>query len=66
MLLNLDKHRNDLVKLTYDLLKIWIAVSIISPFAIGNLNILNFFSYFLIALGLFLIALMIREGGKQL
>ncbi|MGB9612995.1 MAG: hypothetical protein ACPL4K_02300 [Candidatus Margulisiibacteriota bacterium] len=61
---DLDSHREDFVKLSYDLLKIWITLAIITPALTGKTTLVGAISSFLISLGLFLIAIILRQGGE--
>lgn len=62
---DLDKHREDFIKLTYDLLKIWLTLAIISPYALKKLDISDLLVNLLISLIIFLIGVLLREGGKE-
>jgi hypothetical protein len=63
---DLDKHREDLIKLIYDIVKIWLTLSIIGPFVSNNLNSLSFISSFVILFLLLITAIILRQGGQRL
>ena len=62
---SLDKHREDLIKLIYDLLKIWITLSIVSPFATKNITAIDFFIGATVSLCLLLFGVILRQGGQK-
>jgi hypothetical protein len=62
---DLDKHREDLIKLIYDLLKIWITLSIISPFVTKNVTIIDLFIGALVSVVFLLFGIILRQGGQN-
>jgi hypothetical protein len=64
-MLDLNKHRDDFVKTIYDLLKIWITLSIITPIISKNMELSGLVLSVLTSLVLFLAAIIIRQGGEK-
>lgn len=63
--LDIDKHREDFIKMSYDLVKITVTFSVFSPIFTKNVEIISIISGLSVSLLFLIIAIIFREGGKK-
>ena len=63
--LDIDKHREDFIKVSYDFVKITAALSVLNPIFTKNVDMLSIISGLFISLMLLTLAIILREGGKK-
>jgi|GEM_PF-6403072 len=60
----LAKHRDDFVKFLYDILKVWVTLSIITPLLSGKFDFFGILLSLLTTFFLLLTAVIFRQGGE--
>jgi len=62
---DIDKHREDFIKVSYDLVKITATLSVLSPIFTKKVDILSIFAGLLLSLFFLTLAIILRQGGKR-
>lgn len=63
--LDIDKHREDFIKVSYDFVKITATLSVLSPIFTKKVDMLSIFAGLFVSIMFLTIAIILREGGKK-